>query len=81
MNVKLTLGRMAHGCRILLDGVDVSEWVSDAKVHAGVGCATVVELTLSPVEVEIEGDAGAVFARRFSCEDPSAPLINLVATE
>lgn len=51
--LEFRVGRVGHTCRVLLDGEDVSHWLTSFNVEANVGELTKVELTLLPAYVRV----------------------------
>ena len=58
--VKLWLGSAGHGCRVEIDGVDISDTLRAVHVHAEVGKATRVTLQHIGASVDIAGEAAIV---------------------
>jgi hypothetical protein len=59
----LNIGATGMECTLLLDGVDVSNYVRGVDVHAHVGEVTEVSITLF-ANVEILGEAGRLIFRK-----------------
>ena len=59
----LNMGATGIHCTLLMDGVDVSNYVRGVDVHAHVGEVTEVTITLL-ANVEILGEAGRLIFRK-----------------
>ena len=66
MKVRIEVGQLAINSRVWLDDVEITNAVVDLVVGANVGDLSRLVLTLCPKEIEITGEAGEVFTRRFS---------------
>jgi hypothetical protein len=59
----LNLGATGIHCTLLMDGMDISQYVRGVDVHAHVGDVTEVTITLL-ANVEILGEAGRLILRK-----------------